>query len=117
MNQDLERIYGVSTSDPNVGRWFANKDTKDSFVRYFEDYREIVHKRSYLDQEGWVISVGGPGNSFQVGENFFTNAKVAKFKADNRSGDELFYLEMQVDKMREANQPVKVKEPEIDYGF
>ena len=99
-SEDLDRIYGVNTSDPNVGRWFANKDTKDSFVRFFDDFREIIHYREYMGEEGWVLSVGGPGKHFNVGTTFYPNVKLAKFKADNRSQDELFYLEMVVDKMR-----------------
>ena len=117
-NKELDRIYGVCSSDPSLGRWYANKDTKDSFVRYFDDYREITHKREFGDEKGWVLSIGGPGKHFQVGNTFFNTANEAKKYADNRDEDDLFYLEQLIDSWRSKDTtPVTTKESEIDYGF
>ena len=112
-DKELDRIYCVMTSDPNVGRWFLN-NAKAGYARFFEDYREICHKvipmnnyddpsrPLYYDGQMWTVSVGGPGNKFQVGTRYFKTSKEAKKWADNRDMIELHYLEEMINKWRET---------------
>lgn len=108
----LDRIYMPMTSDPNVGRWFVSDNY--NYTRFFDEYREIVHKVSpirsldydeYLDgplqDEMWTVSIGGPGNKFQVGYKYFNTTKEAKKWADNRTAEDLYELEAIVNNWRE----------------
>ena len=40
---ELDRIFGHDDGNPSRGRWFPSKK-KDSFVRYFGEFREVCHR-------------------------------------------------------------------------
>lgn len=104
-DRHLDRIYFVMTSDPNVGRWFQSTN-KMSFVRYFDEYREVIHKVNHLrtdediyeNGEGqWTVSIGYKDNHFQVGYKYFNTVKEAKKWADNRNDEDLWILEQTIE--------------------
>ena len=102
---EMEMILGFFPMDNPEGRWFTSKN-KNSFVRYYDNgFREICHNHN----GEWKVSLARGEHEFSLGTVGWPTAKQAKWWADNRNMDELYYIDCVVEKWRERDNNVSLQ--------